>query len=160
MLLSIHGTKEIRMADIQKETVKQAQKPRQRRQSFSIPTSKLEISQQLEGYHYRWINDEPGRIAKALASGYVFAEPEEVGREADRDNKVSILGGANKDGSPLQVYLMRIPMEYYLEDQEIAQGRLDELDNAIRGGKLDRAVGDGRYVPDGGISYKPNKQRT
>jgi hypothetical protein len=130
------------------------ERQRNKRKPFGVPRLKLSIDKQLEGYHYRWVNDEPGRIAQALSGDYAFAEPEEVGREDTDDGKVRELAGTNKDGSAMYAYLMRIPYEFYLEDQSDKQAYLDEVDKAIRGGKISTSPGDNRYVPEGGISIK------
>lgn len=125
---------------------------RNKRRPFNVPQSKLELVTQLEGWHYRWINDYPGRISKALAGDYVFAEPAEVGRDATEDNRVKELAGTQKDGSAMYAYLMRIPMEFYLEDREISQQYLDQIDEAIKGGKTTHI--EKAYVPTSGISIK------
>lgn len=127
-------------------------KTRNKRRPFNAPNSKLSIDKQLEGWHYRWVNDEPGRIAKAQAGDYTFAEPLEVGREPNNENRVKELAGKNPDGSAMYAYLMRIPMEFHLEDQQSSQSHLDQIDTAIKGGKLTNIKGG--YVPEGGISIK------
>jgi hypothetical protein len=128
---------------------------RNKRQPFGVPRSKLSIGQPIEGYHLRWINDEPGRIAQAQDGGYAFVTPEEVLRESTEDNKVKVLAGVQKgNGDPLFAYLMKLSMEYFLEDKAEANRTLDQIDDAIRGGRIDRQSGDNRYVPEGGISYK------
>lgn len=127
---------------------------RAKRRPFGVPQSKLSVDKQLDGYHYRWINDTPGRIAEALAGAYVFVEPAEVGREANGDNKVFEYGGTNKDGSPMKVYLMRILQEFYEEDRDVSRKYLDEIDASIKGGQVNVRPGDKRYVPENGISYK------
>lgn len=127
---------------------------RNKRRPFGIPQSKLSVDKTLDGYHYRWINDEPGRIAQALAGAYVFVEPEEVGREPNGENKVWEIGGTNKDGSVMRVYLMRIAEEFYQEDRQSHNEYLDNIDEAIRGGRVNQQASDNRYVPQGGISYK------
>lgn len=127
---------------------------RAKRRPFGIPQSKLSVDKQLDGWHYRWINDSPGRIAKALEGAYVFVEPEEVGREPNGENRVRELAGTNKDGSAMYVYLMRITQEFYEEDQAESQGYLDEIDKAIRGGQINQTSADKRYVPSQGISIK------
>lgn len=129
-------------------------KTRNKRRPFGVPQSKLAISKQLDGWHYRWINDSPGRIAQALEGDYVFAEPDEVGRNGDNENRVKELAGTNKDGSAMYAYLMRVPLEFFEEDRQNAQGYLDEIDTAIRGGKVGQSAGDKRYVPENGISIK------
>lgn len=150
MYLNINGTKEIRMS----ETTKKAATPRTKRRPFGIPQSRLAIDKQLDGYHYRWINDYPGRISRALEGGYSFVEPSEVGREENGENKVKELAGTQKDGSALFTYLMRISQEFYEEDKAISRENLDAIDEAIKGGRVNQTAADKRYVPKGGISYK------
>jgi hypothetical protein len=128
--------------------------PRKKRQPFGVARSKLGVNKTISGQHLRWVNDEPGRVQQALDGDYSFVTPEEVGREASPDNKVKVLAGVQKNGDPMYAYLMKIPEEYYLEDKEYSVKQLDAIDDAIRGGRLDKSVGDGRYVPEGGISYK------
>jgi len=140
-----------------KEQVKTKVKPlRDKRIPFGIARSKLDVDNLDPAYHYRWVNDEPGRIAKAQEGGYSFVIPEEVNRESNDENRVNILGGSNKDGSKLNIYLMKIPMELHLEDVELMQGQVDKIDEAIQGGNINREANDGRYVPKGGISYNPS----
>jgi hypothetical protein len=135
-------------------------KERTKRVPFGVPRSKLSVGKQIEGFHLRWINDEPGRIPKAMASGYVFVEPHEVDWESTGadpnldENKIGIIAGTNKDGSTMYAYLMKTPMEFFEEDQQYVQGQLDAIDAGIRGGKLDLGANDNRYVPEGGITYK------
>jgi hypothetical protein len=129
------------------ETVRKQEK----RRPFGVPVSRLSVSQEIEGYHLRWINDEPGRIALAQESGYSFVEPHEVGRTGE--DKVKELSGVQRDErTPMYMYLMKIPMEFYLEDRNVLKSQQDNIDDAIRGGKL--VSGENRYVPEGGISYK------
>lgn len=130
---------------------------RNKRTPFGVKQSKLSINKQLDGYHYRWVNDEPGRIAQAQAGDYAFVEPEEVGREKTSDSRVKELAGTHKDGSPMYTYLMRIPQEFFEEDQTSAQGYLDDIDTAIKGGKINQNAGDKRYVPKDGISISKLK---
>jgi hypothetical protein len=136
------------MTDIKTTEVK----VRNKRRPFNAPVSKLELAKQLDGWHYRWINDEPGRIARALQGDYVFAEPDEVGFDARDDNRCVIHAGTHKDGSVMYGYLMRVPMEFFLEDKATAQAHLDQIDNAIRGGSVE-PIGNS-YIPEGGISIK------
>lgn len=151
----MRGIKENSMVEKKVENTVKTERQRQKRRPFGVPVSKLSVNELIEGYHLRWINDEPGRIANAQDSGYLFVEPSEVGRESREDNKVKELVGVQRDEkTPMFAYLMKIPMEFYLEDRQLLNEQLDEIDNAIRGGKIDRQAGDGRYVPEGGISYK------
>ena len=129
---------------------------RNKRVPFGVARTKLAIEQTLEGYHMHWVNDTPGRIGQAMAGDYTFVDPKEINLDSTRDNKVTVLVGTQEDGSPMNAYLMKIPLEFYYDDQEAGQKPLDQIDNAIRGGQLS-APGDssaGRYVPAEGISYK------
>lgn len=127
----------------------------EKRRPFGVPVSRLSIFKEIDGYHLRWINDEPGRLALAQESGYTFVEPSEVGRASNDDNLVKELVGTQRDNAtPLYAYLMKIPMEFYLEDRNLMETKLDKVDDAIRRGTFERQNGDGRYVPDGGITYK------
>ena len=129
--------------------------PRNKRQPFGVARSKLNVNQPIEGYHLRWINDEPGRIQQALDGGYSFVEPDEVKHESNDENKVKVLGGSQRNGiDPMYQYLMKIPMEYYLEDKEFSKQQVDRIDDAIKGGKISLESGDNRYIPSGGISIK------
>jgi len=130
---------------------------RNKRRHFGAPQSRLSIFKDIEesGFHPRWINDSPGRLHQAQESGYTFVEPAEVGREAGDENKVKELAGVQRDGvTPMFAYLMKIPMEWYLEDREALDESTSKIDDAIRNGRLEKTAGDGRYVPNGGITYK------
>jgi hypothetical protein len=96
-------------------------------------------------FEYRIVKEKPGRIDKFLNAGYeVVTHEVEVGdKNASRD--VS-------EGSPVKLnlgrgevgYLMRVPREFYLEDQQAKEDELqareaDMLDKAKSGhyGRLD-----------------------
>ena len=137
---------------IDKKTNERAQV---KRRPFGVPVQRLGVSKDIPGYHLRWVNDEPGRVEQALESGYQFVDPEEVGKVAREDNKVrELVGVARDDRNPLYAYLMKIPEEFYLEDRAVLENQNKSIENAIKSGKLNSQSGDGRYVPEGGISYK------
>jgi hypothetical protein len=129
-------------------------KTRNKRKPFGVPRTKLSVDNQDPAYHYRWVNDEPGRIAQALEGDYTFVEPQEVNRTSKDGNRVRELAGKLEDGSAMYTYLMKIPREYFEEDQQASQSYLDDIDAAIRGGKINAGANDKRYVPEGGISIK------
>lgn len=132
----------------------------EKRRPFGVPVGRLGISREIEGFHLRWINDEPGRIAMAQESGYSFVGPDEVGRTSTEEDKVKELVGVQRDEkTPLYAYLMKIPMEWYLEDKELRDQVQDKFDDAIRKGSLEKQAGENRYVPDGGITYKTNRTK-
>jgi hypothetical protein len=139
-----------KMTDTKTTEVKQ----RNKRKPFGVPRSKLTIAKQDPAFHYRWILDAPGRLQEAIEGDYTFVTPEEVGREDTKENKVYVRGGSNVDGSEQRQYLMKIPREFHEEDSKVSQAYLDEIDAAIKGGKVNQTLGDNRYVPENGISIK------
>jgi hypothetical protein len=135
--------------------------PRKTRKSFNGTTGKLSVGNQIAGYHMHIFNDEPGRIEEALAVGYEFVLPDEVGgvttnvvsRNTDIGDKVRFLVGTNAKAEPQYAYLMKIQQEFYEEDQAALQAGNDRVDDAIRGGKLmkDGYSTEGFYTPKEGI---------
>ena len=135
---------------------KKTERTQQKRRPFGVAQTRLAVNKEIEGYHLRWINDEPGRVEQAMESGYSFVEAEEVGKVAREDNRVrELVGVARDEKSPMYAYLMKIPQEFYLEDRGIIENQNKQIENAIKQGKINQSAGDGRYVPSGGISYKP-----
>jgi hypothetical protein len=131
----------------------------EKRRPFGVPVSRLGVNKEIEGYHLRWVNDTPGRLAMAQQSGYEFVAPEEVGRiPFDRDDQrvKELADTTSKDGLPTYAYLMKIPQEWFEQDKDIREEQQDQFDDAIRAGTIESRAGDGRYVPKNGISYKTN----
>lgn len=84
-----------------------------------------------EGYVDRWIKASPGRIEKALASGREFVRDASVGdKTVDRGSSVGAVVHNEADGTPL--YLMRIPKEYFDEDQKAKQEKSDRMEEGLR----------------------------
>ena len=155
-------------ASVATETVVEGtvvKRTRKKRGTFNGTEGKLSVAHLIDGYHLHILNDVPGRISQAIDSGYEFVTPDEVGgatnnnvtsRNTDLGDKVRFLVGHNDQGNELFGYLMKIPQEWYDEDQQLLQGRNDKVDNAIRKGKVvaEGQSADGFYVPSGGISMK------
>ena len=133
---------------------------RTKRASFNGTEGKLRIGHQIDGYHLHIFNDTPGRIDQALNVGYEFVSPDEVGgtavnvvsRNTDIGDKVRFMVGTAENNEPLYAYLMKIRQEFYDEDQESLQAKNDQIDEAIRGGRL---TGDGHSTEG---FYKPRGQ--
>ena len=93
---------------------------------------------------YRIFNDnwtkEPGRIMRAKAAGYEVVEGYD-----------HIAVGTNEDGTAIQGVLMRIPKEFYEEDQKLKQAEIDKVDAEIHRGKFQEKPADNRYIPSSGI---------
>lgn len=103
-----------------------------------------------EQYHRHWFNEEPGRIDSALAAGYTHVQDKE-------GKKVQRVVGVASSGGALNAFLMEIPEEWYKEDMARQQSSIDEMDSAIRRGKVAATPGDNQYVPSQGISIKDGR---
>ncbi len=126
------------------------------RGGFSGTKLKLSVEKTIPGYHMHIFNDDGIRIQEALAIGWEFVAPNEVGkvsphvtsRNVDLGDKVKYLVGKEEGGGPLYGYLMKIRQEWWEEDQAELQSRSDKIDDAILAGRdKDGKQGDGFYAP-------------
>ena len=123
-------------------------KPREResnrreRVPFGVPQRKFPDVPDNDGFQYRIINDnwmkDPARIIKAEKGGYEKVEGYD-----------SMNVGTNDDGSIIKGHLMRIPKEWYDEDQKEKRKEVDRVDEAIKAGTLEQKARDNRYIPEG-----------
>lgn len=103
-----------------------------RRIPMSTPRRKLEIMQEIPGYHMHWFRDD--KVAQALDAGYIRVQRNEVSLNVNNpgakpgsdgntalDSNVSIVGGKTDDGDPIGLTLMKIQEEYFLEDQKVLE---------------------------------------
>ena len=151
--LAKHGETQVR------SSVERGERPR--RGVFNGTVGKLTVNREIPGYHMHIFNDTAGRIEEALSTGYEFVSPDEIGgtasgvvsRNTDLGDKVRFLVGAAEGGGGLYAYLMKIPQEWYDEDQAEQQQVSDRVDHAIRSGQNTKAgtSTDGFYVPREGI---------
>ena len=90
---------------------------------------------------YRFVNDRPGRVQEFLDMGYEHVDHGKVG-----DSRVD---KRSADGSRTQVhvgqgdqgFLMRIPKEFYEEDQKVKQDYVDATEAATKKEALDGTYG-------------------
>lgn len=137
------------------------EEPRRERVPMGVPRAKLTVQNKEPGYAYRWINDAPGRIAQAQQAGYEFVTDGQTTTgdtgesNTDLGTQVSAIVGTHEDGSTMRAYLMRIPEQYYREDQAMKQSEIDKIDESVRQGAIGKEHGDGHtYIPDRGIRYE------
>ena len=73
-----------------------------------------------ENFQYRWVNDVENRIAMFLEGGYTFVDKtgKEVGSGDVDSSKVPSSALSRGMGGGITAYLMRIPKELWLEDQQ------------------------------------------
>jgi hypothetical protein len=136
---------------------------RKKRVPLGVPRSKLTAPKR-PGYERRWINDDAkGRLHHAKEGGYTHVEDPnllvgEDGGGDKTDSRVSRIVGKRDDGKPLRAFLMEIPSELYKEDQASKQAELDEVDRAIRKGRLVSQGEEHRYVPDEGRAIRVDSE--
>jgi len=113
------------------DSAKRAQRPE--RIPVSGKRDVLTFKNRSPGFEYRVVKDKPGRIDRFLDGGYeIVTHPTEVG-----DKRVATPA---PEGSPVKIslghgehgYLMRIPEEFYKEDQKRKQDDIDATEAAMR----------------------------
>jgi hypothetical protein len=113
----------------------------------------LTVKNKDPNYEYRWVYDTPGRVERYKEGGYeVVTENLEIGqKQVGQETK---LGSAiTKRSGVGTLVLMRIPKEWYDEDQAAKQERVDALEDSmredVRRGQIPGSQEPG-YTPDGG----------
>lgn len=96
-----------------------------------------------ENYHYRFFNDVGDRLLQCLDAGYEFVPKEgmQVGDktvDSARGTESVVKKGV---GNGVVAYLMRIPREFWEEDQAAKQRLVDQSEEGIRKPKVDGAYG-------------------
>jgi hypothetical protein len=105
------------------------------------PRDVLTVSGKDPNYAYRWVLDVPGRIQRFKDGGYeVVTDGLEVG-QATVDRGSNVGSGVTKSaGAGQTLVLMRIPMEYYKEDQDAKQAEITALEASMK-----KEAHEGRY---------------
>ena len=131
---------------------------------MSVPQRHLEVTP-IEGFHLHWFLSS--RVSRARQAGYEFVSPDEVDvnnfdlagdasahGSSDLGSRVSIPASVGGD-SEERLYLMKLPQEFWEQDQDKLMERNDAVAAALRGGE-ETGVGqknpygtDGRYIPEG-----------
>jgi hypothetical protein len=106
--------------------------------------NRLSFGKQDPNFVYRVINDQDERLQQAQEAGYEFVTgDEQLGdkRAAEGgkiDSRVSKPVGNNTRG-----FLMRIPKEFYDEDQDAKMGKVEDLEKALKPDKKAGQYGEG-----------------
>lgn len=87
-------------------------------------------------YQYRWVKDtheDGSRVQRFLAAAYEFASPEQHKVGQNFVYKVEDGGSVIRipEGDNSHLYLMRQPKEFYDEDFEASQNKIDELEKSM-----------------------------
>ena len=138
---------------------------------MSAPRQKLEVPA-VEGFHLHWFLER--NVANAQQAGYEFVDQEEVDLNdtnvadaaesdghTDLGTRVSIIGGVDARDQPERLYLMKLPTEWWLEDQKRLEERNERIAAALRGGLVgaekDPDVAK-RYLKQGQDLFIPKKR--
>jgi hypothetical protein len=95
----------------------------------------LTVSGKDPAYVYRIVNDVGDRIEMFKGAGYELVDDAEVQVGDRRVNKASAQGSKAQvtvDGIGTKAFVMRIPKEWYHEDQQAKQKQVDELESTIK----------------------------
>lgn len=118
-------------------------KERVKRAPINGKRSILNVRGKEPGYEYRIVNDVDSRINEFLERGYEVVTDSSISVGDKRVNKPSQAGSAVEIsvGQGTKAFLMRIPKEYYDEDQREKQKQI----NLIEGQMKAEANKDGNY---------------
>ncbi len=120
---------------------------------MSVPHQRLAVPE-IPGYHLHWMLGTGERIAQARRAGYEFVTPEEVqlhtsgladspntNGSTDMGSQVSVIAGGrhSEGGQPVRLILMKLPLQFWDEDQKTLEKRSDDLVAALRGGQMNAA---------------------
>lgn len=104
------------------------------RRSPLVNRGKLSVSRKDPGFVYRFVNDEGDKVSDMIERGYEpVAKSETKVGDARVDNS-SAEGSLHliSVGNGVKSVLMKIPKEYYDEDQAIKQGEIDKQEAATK----------------------------
>jgi len=137
---------------------------------MSVPMLRLSVPE-IPGYHLHWFRGTQERINRAQGAGYSFVHPEEVdinnldigGESAvsgntDMGSRVSVVSGdeVGRDGQPIRLILMKLPIELWDQDVEALINRSEQVAGALRSGTL--AAGQAGRENQGDIAQRYVKQ--
>jgi len=113
-------------------------------------------------FEYRWINDDPGRIEAAKKGGWetvskgdtTVGDPDVTTGNTDLGSATSLVVGKHESGAGKRAVLMRIPREWYDEDQAAKEEVNRATDEAITRGQAGGQAVENAY---GEVSLKRNR---
>lgn len=107
--------------------------------------NRLSVKDRDPNYHYRIVNDIDDRIQQFLEQGYEIDPQSQVGDKTV--DGASPLGSAKliSVGAGTKAAVMRIPKEYFEQDQAAKQSEIDALEDSMRGEAKSYKGGEFRY---------------
>jgi hypothetical protein len=147
------------------------EKGKRKRIPLSTPQLRLEVPE-IPGYKTYWFREI--NVPRALQAWYTFVDEKEIplnqrgiGTDTqisgsnDLGSNVSITHGVDEKGNPDRLVLMKIQLEYWLEDQKtIAERNASTLETIFRGEKILTESGEraddqnARYVDPDRTSFR------
>lgn len=96
----------------------------------------MNVSDRDPDYHYRWVNDvEQGqRVMKFQKAGYEVVQDKVAVGDPTVESKTDNTSSVNTKyvGNNMKAILMRIPKEWYEEDQAAKQAKVDESEYLMK----------------------------
>jgi hypothetical protein len=144
-------------------------RPARKRIPMSVPNLRLEVPE-VPGFRLYWHKE--ANVERAKAAGYVLVTQDEValnprdiggndglGGNTDLGGNVSLVHGQGATGSPERLVLMKIPMEYFKEDQlNIAMSNAEKIADIFSDEQL---IGPEGEIDDRGqLVYTPSEGST
>lgn len=129
-----HVEQEEAAAEVPQEEPKKVAPLKERMKRVPIGTRKNLVTAEEDdfNYRYRWVRDKDARLQSFLDAGYDFVSQGQSGEgglvPANMDTRTS---APSKDSSD-RLYKMRIPKEFYEEDQSEKQKRIDAIENDLK----------------------------
>jgi hypothetical protein len=95
--------------------------------------NRLSFGEQDPRFVYRVINDTDERLQQAQEAGYEFVTGDAKLGDARAAEGGKIDSRVSKPvGNGTRGFLMRIPKEYYAEDQEAKMGKISEIEKTLK----------------------------
>jgi hypothetical protein len=114
-----------------RESITKAQSGRVRRTPITV-RNRLSVKDRDPNYHYRIVNVKDDRIEQFQEQGYEIVQATQVG-DKQVDNPSTLGSGTEVSvGQGMKAVLMRIPKEWYQEDQTAKQAQIDELEATMK----------------------------
>lgn len=97
-----------------------------------------------DNFVYRIVNDTPGRVADMRSRGYELADGDES--FSSTLDEASTVGSVKSKhvGGGVNAVLMRIPKEWYAEDQAMKQEHIDRIEQKTKSAASDIKGGYGK----------------
>lgn len=101
----------------------------------------LSVTGKEPGYVYRIVNNVGDRVEMFKNAGYELVKATDVAvgdRRVDSASAEGSIATVSVDATGTKAYVMRIPQEWYEDDQRAKQAQVDELEQSMRNEALSK----------------------